>query len=61
MFATSPFSGQSASVFINFGQQPFTYPVTGYEGLYQTWEQWARTTGYLRTASLTLKKHASRL
>ena len=41
MFATSPFSGQSASVFINFGQQPFTYPVTGYEGLYQTWEEWA--------------------
>ena len=41
MFATSPFSGQSASVFINFGQQPFTYPVTGHDGLYQTWEQWA--------------------
>ena len=26
-------------MFINFGQQPFTYPVTGHDGLYQTWEQ----------------------
>ena len=40
MFASSPFSGQSASVFINFGQQPFAYPVAGYEGLYQTWSEW---------------------
>ena len=40
MFAASPFSGQSASVFINFGQQPFAYPVAGYETLYQTWSEW---------------------
>ena len=41
----SPFacSGQGVQV-NNFGQQPFVFtPPAGYEGLYQTWEQYART------------------
>ena len=34
----------NAEAAYNFGQQPFAYdPPAGYEGLYQTWEQWART------------------
>ena len=36
-------SGTAAATW-NFGQQPFTYSLpAGYEGLYQTWEQYART------------------
>ena len=34
----------NAEAAYNFGQQPFAYdPPAGYEGLYQTWEQWAHT------------------
>ena len=33
---------------VNFGQQPFVHtPPAGYEGLYQTWEEYARSSlGY---------------
>ena len=34
----------SGSATVNYGQQPFVHtPPVGYEGLYQTWEQYART------------------
>ena len=41
-------TGVGPKISINYGQQPFVYtPPAGYESLYQTWEQYARTTlGY---------------
>ena len=37
------YTGNQYPMAFNFGQQPFAYPQIGYEGIYQTWEQYAKT------------------